>query len=185
LIGQRHEISIPKRRGLFTYADLCGDVGNIGMQDHFPVFPTIFLICRFNLVGNFTQIGDDVTGEKFVAMVRFYTIGIFNHSPHPFRPAPISKHNPLQRVAYLLFKGVITPLIWVSGLLYLSYNAWAALGLDGVELGTVAVIHIAAAYLLLAFLIAHLYLITTGHTVFTQIKTMITGWEEVEAGEED
>ena len=44
----------------------------------------------------------------------------------------------------------------------------------------VAGVHTVAAYLLLAFLLAHFYLITTGHTVFSQLKTMITGWEEEE-----
>ena len=120
------------------------------------------------------------TGEKFTAMVLYYSLGIFRDSPHPFRPMPLNKHNPLQRLAYLFFKGVITPLIWASGLLYLSYDIWGTLGLDGLALGWVALAHTLAAYLLLTFLAAHLYLITTGHTVLSQIKAMITGWDEVE-----
>jgi thiosulfate reductase cytochrome b subunit len=39
--------------------------------------------------------------EKRVAMVHYYTIGIFTHSPHPFRKTVVQKHNPLQRLAYL------------------------------------------------------------------------------------
>ena len=120
------------------------------------------------------------TGEKLIAMIGYYSLGIFRDSPHPFRPMPLNKHNPLQRVAYLFFKGVITPMIWASGLLYLSYNGWAALGLEGLSLGMVALVHTLAAYLLLCFLAAHLYLITTGHTVLSQLKAMITGWDEVE-----
>jgi hypothetical protein len=30
------------------------------------------------------------------------------------------------------------------------------------------------------FVIAHVYLTTTGHTVFAHIKSMITGWEEID-----
>ncbi|MDP6787950.1 MAG: cytochrome b/b6 domain-containing protein [Rhodospirillales bacterium] len=120
------------------------------------------------------------TGEKFTAMILYYSLGIFRQSPHPFRPVPLNKHNPLQRVAYLFFKGAITPLIWASGLLYLSYDIWGILGLDGLSLGWVALVHTLAAYLLLTFLAAHLYLITTGHTVISQLKAMITGWDEVE-----
>ena len=119
------------------------------------------------------------TTEKFIAMVVFYSFGIFSGSPHPFRPAPVNKHNPLQRVAYLFFKGVITPLIWATGLLYMTYNEWGILGITDLQLGTVAMIHVLAAYLLLIFLSAHLYLITTGHTVYAQLKAMITGWDEV------
>jgi thiosulfate reductase cytochrome b subunit len=40
--------------------------------------------------------------------------------------------------------------------------------------------HVIGAFLMLAFLISHLYLITTGHKVTSQIKAMITGWEELE-----
>jgi thiosulfate reductase cytochrome b subunit len=32
---------------------------------------------------------------------------------------------------------------------------------------------------MLAFLIVHVYLATTGHTPFAHIKAMITGWEDV------
>jgi thiosulfate reductase cytochrome b subunit len=34
--------------------------------------------------------------------------------------------------------------------------------------------------MMLAFLIGHIYLITTGHTVTAQLKAMLTGWDEVE-----
>jgi thiosulfate reductase cytochrome b subunit len=34
-------------------------------------------------------------------------------------------------------------------------------------------------YLITAFFFIHVYLTTTGHTVFAHIKAMITGWEEV------
>jgi thiosulfate reductase cytochrome b subunit len=35
-----------------------------------------------------------------------------------------------------------------------------------------------AAFMMLIFLIAHVYLTTTGHTPLAHIKAMITGWEE-------
>jgi thiosulfate reductase cytochrome b subunit len=44
----------------------------------------------------------------------------------------------------------------------------------------VAFIHTAGAYMMLVFFIAHVYLTTTGHTPTAHIKTMITGWEEVD-----
>jgi thiosulfate reductase cytochrome b subunit len=36
---------------------------------------------------------------------------------------------------------------------------------------------------MIAFVIAHVYLTTTGHTVTSNLKAMITGWEELD--EED
>jgi len=120
------------------------------------------------------------TTEKMLAVAMYYSVGIFKGGAHPFRPTVERKHNPLQRVAYLLFKVVMAPAIWISGLLYLFYNDWAEWGLGGLDLAWVATIHTAAALLLVVFLIGHVYLTTTGKTLFAQIKAMITGWEEVE-----
>jgi len=37
-----------------------------------------------------------------------------------------------------------------------------------------------AAFMMLIFFIAHIYLATAGHTVTSHIKAMITGWEDVD-----
>ena len=34
----------------------------------------------------------------------------------------------------------------------------------------------------LTFLVIHVYMTTTGHSIFAHIKAMVTGWESVEAG---
>jgi len=120
------------------------------------------------------------TSEKMMATARYYSVGIFSGEPHPFKLAQLAKHNPLQRLAYLLFKLVMAPAIWVSGLLYLYYSAWANWGLGWLDLTVIALIHTTAAFLLVIFLIGHVYLTTTGDTLFSQIKAMITGWDEVE-----
>ncbi len=118
------------------------------------------------------------TAEKVVAMVKYYTVGIFHNAPHPFRVTTLRKHNPLQRLAYLFVLLVIGPLIWVSGWLYLFYGSWAAWGLGDLSLQWVATAHALGAYLMLAFLIGHVYLITTGHTPTAHLRAMLTGWEE-------
>ena len=71
------------------------------------------------------------TMEKVDAMLKYYLTGIFTNAPHPFRQTTLSKHNPLQRLAYLGVKLLINPLIWISGLLYLYYGSWGGLGLSG------------------------------------------------------
>ena len=120
------------------------------------------------------------TTEKVVAMATFYLSGIFKHAPHPFKQTTLRKHNPLQRLAYLGVLLFISPLLWVTGWLYLFYDQWAAWGLSGLDLQCVATLHLIGAFLMLTFLIAHLYLTTAGHTPTSHIKAMITGWEEVE-----
>jgi thiosulfate reductase cytochrome b subunit len=43
---------------------------------------------------------------------------------------------------------------------------------------------VAGAFVVIAFVIAHLYLITTGQTPTSNLKAMITGYEDIEGYEE-
>jgi thiosulfate reductase cytochrome b subunit len=121
------------------------------------------------------------TLKKVDAMVRYYTFGIFRDAPNPFHKTADKKHNPLQRLAYLALLSMLSPVIWGSGLIYLFYANWKSWGVDSyLNLEAVATIHTAGAFMMLVFFIAHVYLTTTGHTPTAHIKTMITGWEEVD-----
>ncbi len=120
------------------------------------------------------------TLEKVEAVILYYLTGIFTHAPHPFRQTTLHKHNPLQRLAYLFVKLMINPLLWFSGLLYMFYNDWSDWGLGWLPLEWVALLHTLGAFMMLIFLVVHIYLITTGHTPTAHIKAMISGWEEVE-----
>jgi len=121
------------------------------------------------------------TLDKVDAMLKYYLTGIFTHAPHPFRQTTLTKHNPLQRLAYLFFLVVVSPIIWFSGWFYLFYDQWGAWGLAGfLSLEWVAFFHTLGAFMVLIFFIAHVYLATAGHTPTSHIKAMITGWEEVE-----
>ncbi len=118
------------------------------------------------------------TVQNIDRMVRYYAYGIFIGAPHPYKVTVERKHNPLQRLAYLGVKLFINPLLWVSGLLYLfwgSVQGWLPAGL-GLE--QVALAHTAGAFLMLAFLIIHVYLATAGHTPLAHVRAMVTGWEE-------
>ena len=121
------------------------------------------------------------TLKKVDAMVRYYAFGIFRDAPNPFHKTAEKKHNPLQRLAYLALLSALSPIIWGSGLFYLFYSYWKIWGVDTyLSLEAVALVHTAGAFMMLVFFIAHVYLTTTGHTPIAHIKTMITGWEEVE-----
>lgn len=121
------------------------------------------------------------TFDKVTDMMKFYAIGIFTQAPHPYRVNPQRKHNPLQRLTYLGILAFVGPLIWVTGWFYIFYDKWTEWGWDRfLSLEWVAFFHTVAAFIFLAFVIAHVYLITTGHTVGAHLKAMITGWEEVE-----
>lgn len=119
------------------------------------------------------------TKEKLGDMVCYYCGGIFKCAPHPFDKNRDKKLNPLQRLAYFQLKIVLFPLQFVTGFLYLCYNDWKAIGLSG-SLEPVALLHTLGGFAFFAFLIIHIYLATTGHTLTSHIKAMITGWEDVE-----
>jgi len=121
------------------------------------------------------------TLKKVDAMVKYYLLGIFIRAPHPFRQTMLRKHNPLQRLAYLFQWVVISPMIWATGWAYLFYAEWGYWGVDQyLKLEDVAFFHAVGAFMMLTFLIAHLYLITTGKTVWAHMRAMITGWEEID-----
>jgi thiosulfate reductase cytochrome b subunit len=124
------------------------------------------------------------TSRKLFAMARYYAVGMLKGESKPVEKSPGAKHNPLQRLAYLGIVTLLLPVQMVSGLLYYTYNQWAAFGLDGyLDLGAVAHVHTAFFFLLLAFLVSHVYLATLGQTLFSMVKTMITGWAEMPAGD--
>lgn len=110
------------------------------------------------------------------AVLRYYTAGIFDpRIAHPYRPTRAAKHNPLQRLAYGGFLVVIMPALWISGLLYMAYNQWDAWGLGFLSLGTVALVHAAAAFALVLFFVGHVYMAFTGRPATAYLKAMITG----------
>lgn len=125
------------------------------------------------------------TRHNLGAMVYFYLIGIFRGEQHPTRTTRAAKLNPLQRLAYLSFKLLIFPVLATTGLLYLFYNSWSALGIaETASVAPVALLHTAGAFLLVGFMILHIYMTTTGITVLENIKSMITGRKRIRAQEE-
>jgi thiosulfate reductase cytochrome b subunit len=128
------------------------------------------------------------TAENLRAQAAYYLTGIFRNAPHPTHKSALSKLNPLQRLVYLGLKLLLIPVIVSSGLLYMMYrypqrHGIAALDVRGLE--TIAVAHTAAAFLLIAFLVSHVYLITTGRTPTSNLKAMLTGWEDLEPSREE
>ena len=116
------------------------------------------------------------------AQIRYYLTGIFANAPHPTKKRMLSKLNPLQRITYFALKIILIPIMIVSGLLYMYFD-YPELGIQMDSLEPIALVHTLGAYFLLTFLIVHLYLITTGHTLTSNLEAMITGWEVVEDDE--
>lgn len=120
------------------------------------------------------------TTKKMFEVIRYYSYGIFRGESHPVPKRKDAKHNPLQRLTYLSLAALLLPLQMVTGFLYWGYNSWAAWGLDGLNLKLIAIVHVAGAFAILTFLVVHVYMTTTGHSIFAHIKAMVTGWETVD-----
>jgi len=123
------------------------------------------------------------TTKKMLAVMRYYAYGIFRGEPHPVPKRKEAKHNPLQRLTYLGLAAALLPVQMATGFLYWGYNSWGDWGLSALTLQIVALVHTAGAFAILSFLVVHLYMTTTGHTISVHVKAMITGWEEVEKDE--
>jgi thiosulfate reductase cytochrome b subunit len=126
------------------------------------------------------------TFKNLKSYIKFYISDIFKNSPHPTKKTVLSKLNPLQKFVYLGLKVLVIPVMMISGLLYMFYRypqkgTVAVLNLETIE--PIALLHTLGAYFLIAFIIVHIYLITTGATITSNLKAMITGYEEIEEEE--
>ena len=108
--------------------------------------------------------------------LRWYAWGTFRGDPHPHAPTPDSPFNVLQAVTYAGVMYGLLPVLIVSGCVYL-YPELAPTRLFGFDgLLPIALVHYLGAMLLLLFLLTHIYLGTTGHSIGQMFRAMISGW---------
>ncbi len=125
---------------------------------------------------------------KLKAQIRYYTYGIFKGERHPTRKTVRNKLNPLQALTYIGFKLVMAPLLVITGLLYMFYRTIDQnnmIIISDIPLDVLAYLHTFGAYLILMFAIIHVYMTTTGHTPSSNIKAMLTGYEDLEDDDEE
>ncbi len=139
--------------------------------------------------GEWKQYKSLLEKDEIIAQAKYYTSGILKGEPHPHKKTEISRLNPLQKITYLNFKLIFLPIMVITGTMYLyqeylEENLYSRLGLKLFVLNNIATLHTIGAFVLMIFIIVHVYMTTTGHTVFSHIKTMITGWEELDHIEE-
>jgi len=126
------------------------------------------------------------TAKNIKAQLDYYLFGIFRNAPHPTKKTVLSKLNPLQKLTYFGLKILVIPLSVTSGLLYMFYRYPTRHGIDAINVSTlkyIAIFHTVGAILLVVFIVTHLYLITTGETVTSNLKAMLTGYEELDSDE--
>ncbi len=114
-----------------------------------------------------------------VVMVAIYYLrGIFRGERAPYTRDPEHKLNPLQRLAYLGVLNFLLPFQVATGFLLWAAQRWPAAVDSLLPLSLLGMAHTLGSWLFITFLIAHVYMTTTGPTPTSYLRTMITGWEE-------
>ncbi len=114
--------------------------------------------------------------KGLVTQAKFYGYGIFKHEPHPYAPSEDNKFNPLQKIAYLQFQILLLPILLISGLIYMYPETFKGFinAIGGMTV--LATVHYILGALFAAFLVAHLYLATTGETIGENFKAIVFGY---------
>jgi len=128
------------------------------------------------------------TTKKLKEQVLYYAFGMFKGEKHPTRKTELSKLNPLQRLVYLGFKLILVPVTVISGILYMLHKTIDQnniVVIEDIRLGPIAYWHTAGGFLLMVFLVVHVYMTTTGKKPTSNIHAMLTGYEELEEEDEE
>ena len=141
----------------------------------------LMILIIFTLFWNF------ITGEwrQYIPSMKmmkeqidYYITGIFKNAPHPTNKTVYNKFNPLQRMTYLGLRILVIPIVVFSGAVYMYFSVLLEQEV-GLPLVPIAYIHTVGAFLLIGFMVIHIYLTTTGHKPLSAIKAMLSGWEEM------
>jgi len=116
------------------------------------------------------------------SQAKYYLQGIFKGEGHPFEKTPQQRLNPLQQITYFGLLNILLPLQVITGALMWGMQRWPEFAVRIGGLTYIAPLHTLVSWLLASFIVLHVYLTTTaGPTVTSGIKSMVMGWEEVEA----
>lgn len=116
--------------------------------------------------------------HRCLVQTRFYLWGIFRGEAHPYPPTVEANFNALQQIVYWFVMYFFMPILLLTGLLFL-WPQWAPKQMFGVDgLLPIAMLHYLVGLVIVLFMIAHIYLGTTGLKVTSLFKMMITGWHE-------
>jgi thiosulfate reductase cytochrome b subunit len=121
--------------------------------------------------------------DQAIVQAKYYLQGIFHGKEHPFEKSYRQKLNPLQQITYFGLLNLLLPFQILTGALMWGVQQWPGIASMLGGLPFLAPLHTLIAWLLATFVVAHVYLTTTGATPTEDIKAMVTGWENVPAHE--
>ena len=112
----------------------------------------------------------------------YYGYGIFKGEPNPHHVSVYHKFNALQSMTYQIIMLLLVPLQFLTGLLLWDLKRFGGIVdfFGGVRV--VDTVHVLLFIFFTAFIFAHPYLASLGHSPLAHFKAMITGYEDVEEG---
>jgi thiosulfate reductase cytochrome b subunit len=107
--------------------------------------------------------------------VAFYSFFVFQGRSNPFTASEEEKFNVLQKISYGAVMFILVPVVIITGILFGNILSFSQLinAIGGLRI--LDAIHVIAGYLLILFLVIHMYMATLGKTVTYYLKSMITG----------
>ncbi len=138
-----------------------------------------FFYNLFSLRFRFYLPSRDELPPGLLKQAMYYGYGIFMGREHPFHINSRRKFNPLQKLSYLGVMFVLVPFQIVTGLfLYSMFTGYSVY--DSNLSMLFSLVHYLGAIIAACFVMAHVYLTTTGHQPLSLLQFMITGWHDDE-----
>ena len=118
--------------------------------------------------------------EAITRQTKYYLSDIFKGLPAPFPRSADRKLNALQQITYLFLLNFLFPFQMITGVLIWLVGTYPSIARAVGGLALVAPLHNLGSWMFISFLVAHVYLATTGHTVTAHVRGMVEGYEDVE-----
>jgi formate dehydrogenase gamma subunit len=118
--------------------------------------------------------------QAVTLQTKYYLSDIFKGLPAPFPRSSERKLNALQQITYLFLLNILFPFQIITGVLIWLVGTYPSFGRAIGGLSIVAPLHNLGSWMFISFLVAHVYLATTGHTVMAHVRGMVEGYEEIE-----
>ena len=137
-----------------------------------------FIVHRFSANRKHYRIEWKGWGKRIMQQMRYYIFGVFKKQDSPFKVTSEAKFNPLQKVTYLIVMFMVVPVLIITGLglMFPEVIVNNVAGIGGTLL--TALLHSFMGFIVLVFLVIHVYFCTMGSTMTANFKSIINGWHE-------
>jgi thiosulfate reductase cytochrome b subunit len=165
--------------GTYNAAIKLHDVAGVTVSISFLLWIFYYLFVARSLVKLYVPNVEDIRRGLFTQAF-FYFFYYFLGEKNPHSISPDNKFNAIQKMSYLLIMFLFLPLVIVSGLLLMNIaplRGWIIM-IGGIKF--LVDTHYLIACSFFAFLCVHIYMATLGHTPFSHLRQMWTGWESME-----